>query len=1504
MVDTAREAEPGSRRHDAIVQAVALAAERLLRSPDWREAIDEVLARLGSAADVSRAYVVENRVDPDGDLRTWWLAEWTAPGIVRVSDDAAFATASWAGSGFGRWAASLERGEPITGDVPSFLEQERRVLEAHGVRSLASFPLTVEGRWWGAVGFDDCTGSRDWLGPDGEILRTAATLIGAAIERQLDVSRLRATEARYRSVVEQIPAVTYFDIVEPDGVRLGFVSPQIGSLLGYPYERFLAEPDFWFTLIHPDDEPRIDEAARASGSAFVPFDQEYRMRHADGRWIWVHDSTTPVHGEDGELTHFQGFLVDVTARREAEERVREAEARYRAVVEGIPAASYIDEPADVAEGMGARVTYISPQIEALLGMAPQRFLDEPGLWFQLMHPDDYARLEARGAFDVRDETPFDEEYRMRHADGRWIWVRDTSIAIYHGDGTLAYFQGFMVDVTARVEAEQRRTEAEARYRSVVESIAAVTYVEEPAAADEGATARMTFVSPQIERLTGIAAERFIADQRLWFTLMHPDDLAALRASGTMTAAHTGPWDAEYRLRGPDGTWVWVHDSSVGIYSADGTLSHFQGFLVDVTARHDAEDRLRRAQERFRILVEQMPAIVYTERVEDGSTRAAETDYVSPGAEAILGYPAQAWMDDVDFWARVVHPDDALRVDDAMEHVNATGDPLSIDYRVFAADGRTVWFHEEAILIRDEDGRPVYWQGLMVDATDRIMAGEQVRQAEARFRMIVEHTPAITYQAMPTTVSGDRLANLIYVSPQAERILGYPSSRWLEGPGFWMQVTHPDDLERVIDVSVETNRSGEPYSADYRMIAADGRALWFHDEAELIRDAAGAPVVWQGVMYDVTDRMQAEEQLRLARARLQAMIEHIPAAVYLEGPVPTAGSFYISPQVEELFGYTAEEWTWTDDFWIDRIHPDDRARVEADERASDENRGRHTSEYRFRRSDGRYVWVHDEAAWVGDGDEGFWQGFLYDITDRKEAEEQVAAAERVLRATVEHLPAVVYREPPDREAPGAEMWLSPRLVDLVGYTPEEWRTEGPHAWSQHVHPEERARVAAANEHANATKEPFAEDYRMRRRDGTYVWVHDEATFVEGLDGTGWWQGFLLDVTASKEAQQALQAGEAKFRAIVEQSPAVIYTQEFDADAPSVSRTTYISPRQDEVFGYTSEEMLADPTLWARTIHPEDRERVLSADVDSNTAASDAFTLEYRMIAKDGRVVWVQDQANLVRVEGQAPFWQGFLLDITERKHAEEQLARALDVEREATRSLRALDEMKNTFLQAVSHDLRTPLAAILGLAITLERGDVHLEEEDAKDLARRIAGNARRLDRLVANLLDLDRLARGIVTPKLQSIDVGTLVQRVLAESELISDARLEVDIEPVQIPVDAAKVERIVENLVANSVRHTPEDSSVLVRVRAEDGGCLIVVEDDGPGVPAELRDAVFEPFRQGADVPQHSPGVGVGLALVRRFAELHGGRAWVEDREGGGASFRVFLPAPGHDADPTDRSA
>jgi PAS domain S-box-containing protein len=245
-------------------------------------------------------------------------------------------------------------------------------------------------------------------------------------------------------------------------------------------------------------------------------------------------------------------------------------------------------------------------------------------------------------------------------------------------------------------------------------------------------------------------------------------------------------------------------------------------------------------------------------------------------------------------------------------------------------------------------------------------------------------------------------------------------------------------------------------------------------------------------------------------------------------------------------------------------------------------------------------------------------------------------------------------------------------------------------------------------------------------------------------------------------------------------------------------------------------------------------------------------------------------------------------------AAKQLADALQREQTATQHLRELDEMKDAFLQAVSHDLRTPLTSVLGIAATLDRGHQQLAASEVRDLLGRLAANARKLGRLLTNLLDLERLTQGsTLDPDRQRVDLGELVSRIVKDAgpELLGKRPISLETAPVLIAVDAPKVERIVENLLANAARHTPAGTPVWVRVQAAGGGALMVVEDAGPGVPAEVRQTIFQPFQQGPTITAHAPGSGIGLALVVRFAGMHGGRAWVQDRPGGGASFRVFLP-------------
>ena len=251
------------------------------------------------------------------------------------------------------------------------------------------------------------------------------------------------------------------------------------------------------------------------------------------------------------------------------------------------------------------------------------------------------------------------------------------------------------------------------------------------------------------------------------------------------------------------------------------------------------------------------------------------------------------------------------------------------------------------------------------------------------------------------------------------------------------------------------------------------------------------------------------------------------------------------------------------------------------------------------------------------------------------------------------------------------------------------------------------------------------------------------------------------------------------------------------------------------------------------------------------------------------------------------WAGH--DVDAHRRAEAHLREALAREQEAVEEHRRVDALRQSFLSAVSHELRTPLTTVVGVLETVRAGRVAPAAQ--AELLHRATVNAGRLDRLLTDLLDLNRFTHGALDAAREQVRLDDLVRRAVEEVE-VRDRPVDLDLAPVTATVAPVKVERIVSNLLRNAVVHTPPGTPVRVHLSADDDGIHLVVSDRGPGIPRAERERLFLPFQQGGQVPAHRPGTGIGLSLVAAFVQLHDGRAWIDDVDGGGTAVHVLLPA------------
>ncbi|MEA2555315.1 MAG: hypothetical protein QOI60_646 [Actinomycetota bacterium] len=1467
-------------------------------------------------------------------------------------------------------------------------------------------------------------------------------------ESRRTLQEVEIAERRYREILEHLPVVAYMvDSNEADGVlRDRWIGPGIEALTGYTTQEWMAEPDIWPRLTHPDDREAVDQAWEHAARGGLPFASEYRIAHKDGRTVWIRDEAVVI--DRGDSRYAEGVFMDITSRREAEAQLTDAEGRYRTLVEQLPLVTYLS---DLRNGSPQPVPlYVAPSIEQLTGVTPQEWLSNPASWSSLIHPDDRERVLAEAERSDRIGGPFDQEYRMVSRDQRVIWVHDRARIVQVGDSDRrSVWQGVFEDITTRRDTEALLEQAELRFRTLVERIPAVTYIEDPV------TGETLYISPQMEEMFGYSTQEWMSHPGMWTDRLHPDDRDWVTAADDADSGDS--WSIDYRMIHRDGRTVWVHNDAVLIRNDAGDPLYWQGVVFDITERKAAEEQLLSAEERYRTLVEQLPAVVYIDAIDEFSTAL----YISPQYERIFGFTPQERTEDPGLWMRQIYPEDRDRVLTESARTDRTGDPFDIEYRWIRADGATIWVHDQATQVEGPDGVRV-WQGVLTDITarktaehaltrrdqilqaaglaaerflrapswvecidevlarvgeadgasrafvfrndrledgrlamtkifewnalgveptldepynaaypyedgyedwearlpqgatmqglvgqleprqrewlereavrsslavpvfvggewwgfigldqcdeerewqpaevealrvvastlgaaiGRVHAADRLTETENRYRSLIEQLPTATYIV---AVEGNETR---YMSPQIEQILGYSADEWTID--LWERLLHPEDVERVLAEDARTTATGDRHSIEYRLRARDGRWVWVHDDAQRVLDASGTPIYWQGVRADITERKEAEHQLRAAEERYRRLVEQLPVITYVDDYDPSSPEIwptsYISPQIQAILGYSAEEWMLDPTLWAKLVYPEDLAR------ANRANEHHYASgeplemELRVFHKDGSIRWIRDEAVIIR-GEDGVprqSQGILQDVTERRAAEEQLHEAEERYRTLIESMPAITYIDTVDPSM--QSVYVSPQVLPITGFTPQEWIDDAG-LWSRQVAEEDLDWLLAAISRHNVQGDPYDVEYRFRHKAGHWVWFKDSAVMLR--DGSGdpiFSQGVIFDITERKNAEEQLREAEERYRAIVEHVPAVIYVDAADASM----RTVYISPHVHELTGYTPEEWIDDPDLWRRTTYVDDRETVMET-YKRALAAEQPWDADYRMVTRDGRTIWVHDETTIIRDEAGAPrFLQGVIFDVTERKLAEQALRDSEQRERDAAERLRALDEMKNTFLAAVSHELRSPLTSILGLSLTLERTR-EMPEADRNDLLERLSANARKLDRLLKDLLDIDRLNRGIVEPQYRLTDVGSLARRVIESLDALADRAVQVAVESVVVSVDPAKVERILENLVMNAVRHTAGDRTIWLKVAPDGDSVLITVEDDGPGVPENLRDAIFEPFRQGPTASPHAPGTGIGLSLVARFADLHGGSAWVEDRPGGGASFKVRLPDRG----------
>ncbi|MGH9837686.1 MAG: hybrid sensor histidine kinase/response regulator [Blastocatellia bacterium] len=405
-------------------------------------------------------------------------------------------------------------------------------------------------------------------------------------------------------------------------------------------------------------------------------------------------------------------------------------------------------------------------------------------------------------------------------------------------------------------------------------------------------------------------------------------------------------------------------------------------------------------------------------------------------------------------------------------------------------------------------------------------------------------------------------------------------------------------------------------------------------------------------------------------------------------------------------------------------------------------------------------------------------------------------------------------------------------------------------------------------------------------------------VRGLDGGA--DAYLCKPVESAELIATIRAllrmrrAEDRFRNLVDDLEAIVW----EADA-ATGRFTFVSRRAEQMLGYPVERWLSEPDFLTKLIHSDDRAEALRQSSQETDAGRD-HDLEYRAVSAAGAVRWLRDIVHVApNGDGRPHLLRGVMVDVTERKQAEEEKARLLALEQAACRRAEDACRLKDEFLGLVSHELRAPLNSIQGWVRLLREG--RLDPAETARALETIDNSARAQNRIINDLLDVSRIITGRLLLNLRPLTpahpIETAVEAVRGAAEA-KGILLEVDLDREAGPIyaDADRLRQVFWNLLSNAVKFTPSGGRVTVEMKRVAESIEIRVGDSGPGIAPEFLPFVFDRFRQqdGSTTRRHR-GLGLGLAIVRHLAEMHGGAVRAESGgDGQGATFVLTFPVMG----------